>query len=747
MKTAARNFSTLSVRDLIEAREHYHVHLTNKENVVATAIGKFLIRKTDPDCKDPKKAVARDPHKYCKNPPRTLANSVATPWSWPCVLVFVKAWLSPEQFAEKMDQAVPRFLYLPDGRVIPTCVVLVEPTDSGTEALTDLRFPDQLMGGGFPVLSDVQGSQHVGSIGCLVTDGNITYALTNRHVAGPPGAASFAIIDRERKLLGVSDTQQLAKQTMDEVYAGYPTSHAVVNLDSGLIRVDDVNEWTAQVYGIGELGELVDLNPDTISLDLIGTPVKAFGGASGLLEGEVQALFYRYQALGGMDYITDFLIGSRDPRKPLATRHGDSGTLWFIEEMPAPVPAATKGKAKGQSQGGPPPPPPRLRPFALQWGGHRFLGGAGEGQFRFALASNLSAICRLLDVEIIRDWNRGLPEYWGQFGHYKIGFLACGMLSSAKLKKLFTANAANIGISDDELLHDGIKRLQKDVFVPLADVPDDVWRNLPARNADANNHFADMDQPGDGEFAGKTLLDLCEDDANVDVAVWNRFYKSIHSSQHGAVPFRVWQIYDAMVGFVRAREIDKFVCAAGVLGHYVGDCGQPLHISMLHHGRPGKPSEKNVHSVYETNMLNQRGAELIAGLEQAVKGKTAKASVTGGKGAALALIQVMRKTIATLPPMDVIDAFNGASGQQRVPHMWDELGDRTITCITNATLFLATLWESAWKEGGGNKTGANAVKESDLVEIDRGRLRELYMDTDFIHSFTLQQMEAKHVLG
>jgi hypothetical protein len=52
---------------------------------------------------------------------------------------------------------------------------------------------------------------------------------------------------------------------------------------------------------------LVDINPDTLSLDLIGAPVKAFGGASALIEGEIQALLYRYSALGGFDYVTDFL--------------------------------------------------------------------------------------------------------------------------------------------------------------------------------------------------------------------------------------------------------------------------------------------------------------------------------------------------------------------------------------------------------------------------------------------------------
>jgi len=36
-----RDFSSLSIRDLLEAREHYHVHLSSIESVVGTAIGRL----------------------------------------------------------------------------------------------------------------------------------------------------------------------------------------------------------------------------------------------------------------------------------------------------------------------------------------------------------------------------------------------------------------------------------------------------------------------------------------------------------------------------------------------------------------------------------------------------------------------------------------------------------------------------------------------------------------------------------
>jgi hypothetical protein len=52
----------------------------------------------------------------------------------------------------------------------------------------------------------------------------------------------------------------------------------------------------------------------------------------------------------------------------------------------------------------------------------------------------------------------------------------------------------------------------------------------------------------------------------------------------GALPFRIWQILDYMVS---ARNASQSLCAAGILGRYVGDSCQPLHSSMHSDGLDG----------------------------------------------------------------------------------------------------------------------------------------------------------------
>ena len=78
-----RRFSSLSIADLLAAREAYHVHLAHLDNVFATAIGRYLIRTKDPDFDNPDEIHRNTPSSY---EARTLSNSAVQKWSWPCIL-------------------------------------------------------------------------------------------------------------------------------------------------------------------------------------------------------------------------------------------------------------------------------------------------------------------------------------------------------------------------------------------------------------------------------------------------------------------------------------------------------------------------------------------------------------------------------------------------------------------------------------------------------------------------------------
>ena len=107
----------------------------------------------------------------------------------------------------------------------------------------------------------------------------------------------------------------------------------------------------------------------------------------------------------------------------------------------------------------------------------------------------------------------------------------------------------------------------------------------------------------------------------------------------------------------------------------------------------------------------------------------------------MVIVDLLRKTINTLPPIDVIEAYNAATGTARIPHMWDVLGDRTVSCIAAGCHVLASLWASAWKEGEGDDIPANRLKA-----IDRADLKRLYENDAFLPALRLQEFEETGIL-
>ena len=755
---ADKDYNMLSLADLLAARDQYHLHLTAKKHVVGTAVGRYLIRKSDPWPRGRQELVARDTRESGAAPkkvPRTLANSELRPYSWPCVIVFVDTWVDETDLAAQgltATDIVPKALSMPDGSRVPVCVVWAPLEDLAPPAPIPQNFPKHWVGGGFPILIDTQGEERVASIGCLVTDGHTVYALTNRHVTGEPNTPVYTMMGGEKCVIGKSSRKQLVSKRFEEVYPGWEGKRVYVNLDIGLIEIDDINQWTAQVYGIGRIGKLADLSAENISLRLIDCPVKARGAVSGRLSGRIKGLFYRYKAVGGFEYVSDCLIGPADEETPLTTRPGDSGTLWLLDAGTGDDPM----------------------PVAVQWGGQRFL---SEGRSRvspYALATFLSTACLNLEVEPIRDWNLGDITYWGAVGHYTIAAKAIEFLSDPDLKNFMEANLERVSFAAAEISKKTTTGLSTHAFVPLADVPDLVWKLAKHENGGRGqpehpNHFADMDAEN---AAHQTLLELCEkSDDNVAVKIWQNYYTEVKDQSRGLLPFRVWQFYNFLVAAISGKspgahgkpDFKAFLCAAGTLAHYVGDACQPLHISHLFDGDPADsveelvrdrqtgqkvkqmvPRAHGVHSAYENDMVNYHVIDIVKGIDAKAEKVKAKDMFKGGHNSALAVVGLMQKTFAALPPPDIVHKFQELKDQGSKPKeiadgLWSEFGDGTIDAMVDGCACLARIWQSAWIEGGGDK--ASGVPSKAIAEQD---LAKLYKNQDFVRSFTLDSI-APHL--
>jgi hypothetical protein len=436
--------------------------------------------------------------------------------------------------------------------------------------------------------------------------------------------------------------------------------------------------------------------------------------------------------------VADFLIGPSD-QKPLVTQPGDSGTVWLMD---------------GDEHA--------LRPIAIQWGGHVFKEGAKQTRTPYALATGLSNVCGLLGVDLVRDWGVDQVDYWGAVGHYAIANVAVSLIQNQRLRALMQANLTNITFDRERISDKELKGLSRDQFVPLADVPDLVWKlgtSIHGNRGQAEhpNHFADMDK---ANSQGQTLLAICEGKPeNVAVDVWLKYYEEVEDESKGLLPFRVWQFFDAMKGFVEAGDVKGFVCAAGIVSHYVGDACQPLHISYMFDGDPNDtvrgirhdrlkgsveddiPRAAGVHSAYEDGMINRHTLEIFDGVRNAVRDSgLVLRDINTGHNAAVALVDLMQSTFRLIHPPEIVRAFNeakeaGDKPSQVADDLWDKFGDSTIQVIANGCRMLAHIWESAWAVGGGdgNITKLEAVSQDDLVS--------LYTEHNFVPSFTLDKIK------
>ena len=742
-------FAHLSLRDLMEAHDLYHAHLSRHPNVVATAIGRYRIRGKDSWPNDPK------PHHHGKGV-RTLENSEVRAYSWPSILVFVSQWEDPAHFAERPSEMVPTTLFLPDGRKVPVCVIEAPKPEATEIAARNIVFPVNNLGPGRPVLASVQGQTYVATVGCLVSDGHKVYALTNRHVAGAQGETVFARRGGDDTPIGRTAPGSLGRLPFSEVYPSLPGRDTFVNLDLGLVDIDDLSAWTTKVDGIGVVGPMADFSDGNLSLSLVGCEVCGVGAASGQMRGEILGLFYRYKKSGGFEYVADLLIGPRtgDKQKdaPFQTLPGDSGALWLLEP---------RGEAKTSGD---------YLPLALQWGRNMLRSAGAAAPQGFALATLLSRACTLLDVDPVRDWNLNQDDTWGALGHFSIAARGQVALSDRHkvLVELVAANREIISRADDDLAKGEFKGMGKADFVPLADVPDFFWKQGVAkqhhdRKWEGPNHFADMDQPGPD---GRTLLDLTKDPAFIDPDRWNTFYGSVRDllsgkpiarEHRGLLPFRVWQIFDAMVEYVSQGDAARFVCAAGVLTHYVGDACQPLHISYLHDGDPeqavvkthesGKhageservPLGTGVHSAYEDAMVFANRTAILKGLTKAPRVKPDEI-VSEGFHAARLTVEMMRRTFKLIPPRSIVETFVavGHSGQAASKALWDAFGANTVKVMQDGTHLVALLWESAWVAGNGDVT----IKQS--FALDQDAAMKIVADPDFLPSLPIDQIG--HVL-
>jgi hypothetical protein len=133
-------------------------------------------------------------------------------------------------------------------------------------------------------------------------------------------------------------------------------------------------------------------------------------------------------------------------------------------------------------------------------------------------------------------------------------------------------------------------------------------------------------------------------------------------------------------------------------------------------------------------MLDAHKTELINGINNTIKEVPDYTPYIGGKSAAAATIEMMRKIVTNiLPPKTIIDVFNQVGGKANADKMWTPLKDATITCMNEGCYNLARFWESAWIEAGAD----NIFSDQELGAIGHETIAQLYNDPSKFPSYKI----------
>jgi hypothetical protein len=182
---------------------------------------------------------------------------------------------------------------------------------------------------------------------------------------------------------------------------------------------------------------------------------------------------------------------------------------------------------------------------------------------------------------------------------------------------------------------------------------------------------------------------------------------------------------------------DEFLCAAGILAHYVGDACQPLHSSVHADGLDG--ASTGVHGAYEELMVDKYAAQLASRLDApdlkldpAAKGVK---DIITGREAGLAVIELMARAHRYLPPVDICTTYDDLGGGRKavvIDGLWKAYGDATVKCIADGARTLGQLWQAAYNLNPAGDYGG-------IVKQDA--LKKLYEGAAFLPSLHLAHLD------
>ncbi len=190
--------------------------------------------------------------------------------------------------------------------------------------------------------------------------------------------------------------------------------------------------------------------------------------------------------------------------------------------------------------------------------------------------------------------------------------------------------------------------------------------------------------------------------------------------ERGRLPWRVGEVHDELVAAFRARDVERVLERAAVLGHYVADAHVPLHAIVNHDGQLS--AQEGVHARWEV--------DLFARFERQIEPAVTPGAVEPVRDPVLATFAALRESLSRAP--EVLEADRAAAGERDLvetarddryddgyySRFYEREGERFAARLATTAEAVGTLWLSAW-----HKAGRPRLDWSFRVPHVRGRSR------------------------
>lgn len=256
---------------------------------------------------------------------------------------------------------------------------------------------------------------------------------------------------------------------------------------------------------------------------------------------------------------------------------------------------------------------------------------------------------------------------WGSKGHYVIN-QAAAELTSSPAAEFFRNNQEKLG--------------------KFANTPDGLWKRGNTYEKERGTHFFHWDIYRKSNLLGKfgdlTLAQVLRKEGKTFV------------DENGSAMFRVAGIYRRLVTALQKKHWPEAIQMAGVLGHYIGDISQPMHVSSDYDGQ--SIGRRGVHKYFESTLVDQVSHDRLVAdlLDEGERRKAGFDRRRGAPSAGAAKSLAMHEGEVSFGELSgVLDHFDSSGSQ-------DDRGLKTYygPRMGFAAAVLASIWDMAVEEAG-----------------------------------------------